>query len=219
MAEGAFREFISETHLGIWIGSCALAFVVILAIAGIVLPQESAHVVSISIIVADLCFGVPLLYLAFAHRRRFQQIFFGLVSLRRILLLGVALPVSIVLAWLALIESLSRNFHTPIRAYLDPSIHTEVTLLALPMFPFVEEMVFRAWLQTRLTQFFGILGAIAAGGAFLAIHLSLNESRIVPAVLFTFVRYRYRSLGTSIVMHYVFDIALVAVVFALCSKG
>lgn len=202
--ESAYLRFISRTRLGVLIAACAVAFFVIF-LSGSLDGFASAY---------TLALFLPLTAVAVWHRSDFMPLLPGNRSWRRAVLLGVVPAGAFIATLCGLVYALHLSFHAPITHYVAPLVEGFSSSQNWVVFaaPFVEEIIFRLWLQTRLQQYFGIVGAVVTALIFLAIHLTISPWRIILAVILTALRYRYGSLGACIIAHYTYDLGLWAFV-------
>ncbi|MHB8141030.1 MAG: CPBP family intramembrane glutamic endopeptidase [Vulcanimicrobiaceae bacterium] len=215
-AEQYFLDFITSTRLGVVLVGCCVAFILtfvgLAAGDGFLLRYGFKFPLTYQeggAIAYNIGFGLPLVALVCWKRHEFKRMFFGDLDTRRVLFLGLVPALTLFLLPAGLIISLSYSFHTPLRDYIQKVVYTPSLLLLamLPIGPFVEEMIFRVWLQTRLQQYLGgLAGAILTGIVFFGYHLSTDLSLISGVVLFSWLRLRYRSLGTTLIAHYTLDL-------------
>lgn len=202
--EAQYLRFIKSTRTGLTILAGAVALLIFLISFGL---ENFAIAYTATLF-------VPLAATALWRRRRFSIILLGGLDCRRVIFLGIV-PLGIFLILqCSLIYELHASFHEPITRYVAPVLEGIPASQNWSIFeiPFVEEMIFRLWLQTRLQQYLGILGAVLSAVVFLGLHLTLSPWRIVGAIILTWLRYRYRALGACILAHYTYDVGLWAFV-------
>ncbi len=97
----------------------------------------------------------------------------------------------------------------------DPLLYLLTSISIVTMVPFVEEVLFRGFLQQYLKNYFSVFASVAiAAGVFALFHFSLEQGWMnveLIAALFTFslflgwIRERYQSLNASIILHAIFN--------------
>lgn len=173
--------------------------------------------------------GLPLLILPQilipAYRARFVGLLRGDLETRTMWIYGLA-PVAILVALLGLVVQVSCLTHESVRQFTSSLIYHRGYIADLFLAPIGEEIFFRVWLQTRLQQGFGKLDAMLGGaqlrpwfsgaGAalcallFLASHVNgvAQGGLYVLTAWLTWLRYRHRSLGATLIAHVGWDGAL-----------
>lgn len=200
LAEQSYARYIQKTRLGFAVFAGTVAFLVLIAAFGL---QKFA-------VAYTLTLFVPLAAMAVWQRSDFREVLAGELAWDKVVAVGVV-PIGVFLILvLALIYELHLSYGTPIHRYIAPMLQgiPRSQDWAVLEAPFVEEVIFRLWFQSRLQQWFGITGAVLAGAIFLAFHLSISPWRLGVAAILTWIRYRTGSLGATLIAHYTYDLGL-----------
>ena len=152
---------------------------------------------------------VPIAVVLYRNWSQFMLLVLGNLEPKRVLKIGL-LPAGIVYGlYAALVVNLSLSYHNPTSTYVGSLADPSNTIAVLLVIPFIEEVIFRLWLQTVLQRWLGIVGAFICAALFVSVHLHWSISLVAISAFLTFLRWRYKSLGTTILAHYVVDITLV----------
>jgi len=216
--ERNFVRFLNRAHLDLSIPTIFVGSFFLFALARIfnVFPQHSFD------------FGYPVILLilfccqAIYYRRQFSSVLLGLFSKKQLLIFGLA-PLPIALLFFIPVIFSDVLFHTSPQIYLPQISFTWNTVAMLAIAPFLEELIFRAWLQTRLQQlgrfigsslfgirfttYYEVFGALLCAIFFVAIHpFALTLLTVAPMAFYlTWLRFRYKSLGATILGHLAWD--------------
>jgi membrane protease YdiL (CAAX protease family) len=147
----------------------------------------------------------------------------GCLGFRKALLSGSIWGVATTLVAIALVMLVKRGatFH-PLQGW-EMTLHTlgafgavatmAIVAILIALAASAEEIIFRAWLQTRLQQWLGLPGAGIAAPAFYAVHLDGIKPAVIPVVMasivLTWLRYRYAALFETISAHTVTNIVII----------
>ena len=202
--EQTYLRFISSTRLGLLIAACAVASFVAIISLGL---ERFAVCYTVALF-------LPLAAAALWKRREFGALSLGSNGWLKAALIGFLPSLVFVSVLCGLVYNLHLSYHAPISRYVSPILDGIPASQNWVVFeiPFVEEVIFRLWLQTRLQQYVGIIGAVVSCMIFVAVHLTVSPWRIAVAVLLTVLRYRSGSLAACIIAHYTYDVGLWAFV-------
>ncbi|NNM91873.1 MAG: CPBP family intramembrane metalloprotease [Candidatus Eremiobacteraeota bacterium] len=158
----------------------------------------------------NLTLTMPLAAITIFNFKGFKKLVVGDLTVKQIIVLGVVPCLLWWLAQLMIAVAFSSSSHTPLHDYFFRGDTVAPLIFLIPTAPFVEEMIFHVWLQTRLQQYLGLAGAIIAGAIFFGYHFT-SDLMLVPIItIWTWLRYRFKSLGVTLISHYVYDLMTVA---------
>ncbi len=202
------------------------AIFVVIVVLGFILPSGISKGATFEYAFA---IGLPLLILPQivppTYRARFVGLLRGDLETRTMWIYGLA-PAAFLVALLGLVVLLSFLTHESVRQFTSGLIYHRDYITDLFLAPIGEEIFFRAWLQTRLQQGFGKMGALLGGarlrswfsgaGAvlcgvlFMASHVNgvAQGGLYVLTAWLTWLRFRHRSLGATLIAHVAWDGAL-----------
>lgn len=90
----------------------------------------------------------------------------------------------------------------------DPS-PTLIAIGVVIVTPIFETIVFQGWIQTRLSQFFGLLvGAVITTALFILMHFGVSVTLLVMAVSFCWIRIRWGSLLSITIAHSIANLGI-----------
>ncbi len=213
-SEQTFLDFISSTRLGFVLTVCFVISVVWFTSLGIRVREEGG-----ALIAFNVSFGVPLLAFALWKRPQFTRMFYGESDMRKVLLMGLIPALGLSLFWGILAVSLSHTFHAPLADYVpDYFVYGPAFPVLLLLQPFINTMIYHLWLQTRLQQLLrGFSGALLTAILLCALmflqkqnHVGAHPSFIFfiyasGIALYTWLRWRYKSLGMVLISQYAFS--------------
>lgn len=190
----AYLQFICATRFGFLIGACVAAFAICYTLLG---ARYFDVVYSCAVF-------LPLVA-TFAGRPAYaKEMLKGSSSWSGVAKIGF-IPILVLLCVMfSLVYALHISFGTPVTRYVQAPISLSLLFEA----PFVEELVFRGWLQTRAQQLLGSAGVTLAAAIFVGFHFSLSPWLLVTTAIFTWIRFRYGSLGACVIAHYTYDLGL-----------
>jgi len=220
--EQPFIDFVNTARLDIAVPVIFVAVFVLFAACRVthLLPAGSSFLVAYEFI-----YFMALLLVILPRRRLFFGLLCGDLNRRTMWLYGLA-PLAILVPILVLAVLLTSITHKPIQNFESLNIYRGRDIAAALLAPFGEEIVFRVWLQTRLQQGFGYLGTLfggarvrpwfsAAGAVLCALLFLANHGGgfsewglYALAAWLTWLRFRHRSLGATLISHFVWNGAL-----------
>lgn len=220
--EQRFIKFVNVTRLDIAVPAVFIATFFFFAVGRVthVLPAGSSFLVAY-----ELIYFIVLFLVILPRRTLFIGLLRGDLNRRAMWLYGLA-PLAILIPILALAVLIAYLTHEPIHNIESLSIYRRREIAAGLLAPFGEEIVFRVWLQTRLQQgigkfgtlfggarvrpWFNALGAILCALLFVANHVNgFSEWGIYAlAAWLTWLRFRHRSLGATLISHFVWNAIL-----------
>ncbi len=210
--EAAFVEFIRRTRLGVALILGFAIGIVAAVFLTIVSPNSDFTVSDLTIVYAGILAAVVVAcLLARIPNSLFRSVLLGMKlypEITRISVFGVAVVVAIEIIPRLFLKVPISDWVTE-KSIFGMQLGFATGFVFILMGPLTEELIFRCWLQTRLTALTGRLSVPITVLIFAAVHGGFAFVMVLPAaIVISVVRFKSKALLPGILVHAMYNMII-----------